>query len=112
MNKPTPGDWYVESDGHGPYVVAPNYGRVADVYDPATTSFKANGSHETWSNAHLISAAPNMLAALEKVNDAWNLAESDEKGRTPQSVTRLEEAMIDVRKALRKALRVKPGHLA
>lgn len=59
----TPGPWYVESDGHGPYVCADRQGRVCSI-EPR--GFKTNGSQEDWHNAHLISAAPKMFEVLQR----------------------------------------------
>jgi hypothetical protein len=62
--KHTPGNWYVEEDGHAPYVCAPKAeGRVC------TLEPTYGGKEKTTMrrNARLIAAAPKLLSALEAI---------------------------------------------
>lgn len=71
MAKHTPGPWKVESDGRGPYVVAD--GEPCRICTIECKSFKTNGGPQDWADAHLIAAAPDLLAALEAIIKADDL---------------------------------------
>ena len=96
MNKHTSGPWYVEQDGHGPYVCAQRHGRVADVHDPEQRSFKTNGGSEAWANARLIAAAPDLLVALENAM-TWLATYGDHRS------TQLKDCLASAVKAIAKS---------
>lgn len=57
--------WYVESDGAGPYVVESRVGRIATI---ELCGFMANGNADDWKRARLMAAAPAMMQILKDVN--------------------------------------------
>ena len=92
--KHTPGPWEVTdntADGYGQLVVGSMHGAVAICYtaepgDPGMPS-------ECEANARLIAAAPELLAQLVKMTDAYAKAMKD------AGVTYYPEALADVRHA-------------
>lgn len=71
-------DWYVESDGHGPYICEQRHGRIATI---ELESFRANGGSEDWKRATLMAAAPKLLQACLRVlhEVADDLADKDDE---------------------------------
>lgn len=55
--------WYVESDGHGPYVCENGMGRVCSIEQ---AGFGRNGGKVDWDRAHLIAASPALLDSLDE----------------------------------------------
>ena len=76
--KHTPGPWIVEDEAEiwgGQQVLAVVDGEgdevAAAIYWPAVAEI--GGKAESWKNAHLIAAAPELLAALERLD--WEMNE-------------------------------------
>lgn len=57
-------NWYVESDGAGPYICSQGVGRIATI---DCESFSANGGREDWRIARLMRAAPRLRDACVKM---------------------------------------------
>lgn len=64
MTKPTPGPWTVEAPDERPIILSGDGGMVADMIE-------REDSRETQANARLISAAPDLLEALEMLRETW-----------------------------------------
>jgi len=89
----TPGPWEVEQTWTGLVVTQVRTGkpyRVARIYDRFS-----DGRVETWANARLIAAAPDLLAALEEIvaaTERWNASVEAVIGRQPSTAIDLANA--------------------
>jgi hypothetical protein len=73
----TPAPWRIEPEEHAAVILCDAF-VVADVYYEAGVSAGASTKEEALANAHLISAAPDLLEALERAENALNWFINDE----------------------------------
>lgn len=70
MSKHTPGPWLVDKHKNGGFdVIAPTAGHNGNVLVLCSRQEYSGRAREMWANASLISAAPQLLEALQDIMD-------------------------------------------
>ena len=100
MSKHTPGPWVIEHDSDGE-----SYWRAAIVAGDVIIADYVGSEHsdKAWFNAHLIAAAPDLLAALQSARFAMSVQRALEAQTNPKRAAHWNVIMDAATAAIAKA---------